>query len=129
MEDQAVITEAKDFLEPVIGSKRMTKVIPPIRAVNRKRHGSDPCETPDKEQSVKKSRTVVNIRRTLYNTGCDTAKSIDKPTYSDASSSNSLERPIHDLSPDQHTMFSILNERVNQLESDLEQRISSKVAG
>ncbi|KAL4229726.1 hypothetical protein ACF0H5_010114 [Mactra antiquata] len=128
MEDQAVISEANDFVESVMGSQRMTKVITLLRSVNRKRHASDPCETPDKEQSVKKSKTVVNVKRTLYNTGCDTAKSIDKPTDSNASSTNSLEHLIHYLSADLHMMFSALNERVNQLESGLEQRISNKVA-
>ncbi|KAL4238711.1 hypothetical protein ACF0H5_003418 [Mactra antiquata] len=128
MEDQAIISEANDFVESVMGSQRMTKVITPIRTVNWKRHASDPCETPDKEQSVKKPRTVVNVKRTLYNTGCDTDKSIDKPIDSNASSANSLKHLIHNLSADLHMMFSALNERVKQLESGLEQRISNKVA-
>jgi len=115
--------DAAEFVDSVMGSQRMVRVDTPVTTGSRKR----PAESPSDDSSVKKQKQ--SVKRALYDapptptpaprrsagktsTGCD----------------NTVEHLIRQMSADMHMHFTSLSERVDQLESSLEQRIANKVS-
>lgn len=129
LSDKTVDAESRDFVESVMGSQRAVRVETPANS-NRKRHRSDPSYI---DTHVKKARVNATARRSLYTSSDkdgDTVEivDVDVETEEQNAPGSNVELMIKKLSADMHMMFSALTERVDKLESGLEQRISSKVA-
>lgn len=133
-------TEASEYVDAVMSSQRFTKVNTP--KPTRKRNASESVHTETSKSEVKKARTnqrakkVINkAKRTLSSVTTATPTSVPPSENIVVSQADvhvdgnpSVEQLISKLSADMHMLFYSLQERMNKLESGLEQRISSKVS-
>ena len=117
---EGTTNDAADYVEAIMSSQQVTRVGTPVQT-GRKRNASDPCT---KDSSVKKARITDKAKRALYN-GSSHVTTLDT---CDTGTGLSVEHMLAQLSADIHMQFSAMNERMDKLESGLEQRISTKVA-
>ena len=115
--------DAAEFVDSVMGSQRVVRVDTPAATGSRKR----PAESPSDESSVKKQKQ--SVKRALYDAPPTPTpaprRSAGKTT---TTCDNTVEHLIRQMSADMHMHFTSLSERVDQLESSLEQRIANKVS-
>lgn len=104
-------SEAAEYVEAIMSSQQATRVTTPVQS-GRKRNASEPCNT---DSTVKKARVTAKAKRNLN-------QSVPSESVL------SVEHLIAKLTADIHMQFSAMNERMDKLESSLEQRISNKVA-
>ncbi len=118
---RSVAADARDFVESVMSSQRIERVVtPPPAPSGRKRNASEPLDT-----TAKKSRT----RRSLYGRPTPPSSSVVVAAADVHVNGNpSVEQLIAKLSADMHMLFGSLTERMDKLESGLEQRIATKVS-
>ena len=110
-----------------MGSQRVVRVETPVNS-SRKRHVSVPS---DAETEADLDSSPKRVRRSLNSApdkAGETVEVIDVESVTQKNANSPLEHLIKTLSADMHMMFSALTERVDKLESGLEQRISNKVA-
>jgi len=122
-------TDARDFVESVMGSQRVVRVETPINS-SRKKHVSVPSDA-ETEADLDLDSSPKRVRRSLNSApdkADETVEVIDVESVTQKNANSPLEHLIKTLSADMHMMFSALTERVDKLESGLEQRISNKVA-
>jgi len=126
-------TDAADYVNSIMSSQRFIRVDTPPTS-GRKRHLSLPGSA---ESTVKKSRhhetparVTTRAKRSLYSSNTSDAPVPAPRTQADvnAKANDHLEQLITKLSTDVHTMFSNLTQRMEKLETGLEQRISNKVS-
>lgn len=132
MSDTSSIVDGDDaaaFVESVMSSQGAVRIDTPV-VNSKKRPAKSPVDLEDSE--VKKPRHTV--RRTLID---DVPTPAPRNTDGKVSITEadihvdgeaSVEQLIRKLSSDMHMLFTSLSERVDKLESSLEQRISSKVS-
>lgn len=107
-------SEAAEYVEAIMSSQQAIRVTTPVQS-GRKRNASEPCNT---DTTVKKARVTTQAKRNLY----------QSVPSDDSGKHQSVEHLIAKLNADMHMQFSAMNERMDKLESSLEQRISNKVA-
>ncbi len=130
--------EAELYVDSIMSSQRITRVESPPRS-GRKRHLSLPS---GQDSTVKKAklpeiggRVMTTAKRSLEQSDSNRAV----PNTTDRSiviteadvhvdSEPTVKELIAKMSSDMHMMFTCLAERIDKLESGLEERISTKVA-
>lgn len=105
-------------------SQRIERIATPVQS-GRKRNASEPLDS-----TVKKARTLSTARRTLYNEGPTPAPRNIVVAHADvhANGNPSVEHLINKLSADMHMLFGSITERMDKLESGIEQKIANKVS-
>lgn len=135
--------EAELYVESIMPSQRVTRVATPPRS-GRKRNLSLPSEY---DTTVKKAKRPDDGDRRVYSSAKRVLGQFDSPiqvaptapkpaprsiVVTEAEVHNdgdpSVKQLIAKMSSDMHMMFTCLTERIEKLESGLEQRIATKVA-
>ena len=127
--------EAQEYVESIMASQRVTRVSTPVQS-GRKRHLSLPSVNDTLTKMAKGedgTRVKATARRSLYKPtplpaprNINSSSAAKSPAESDTQPD--LRHLIATLSSDMHMMFTSLTERIDKLESGLEERISTKVA-
>jgi hypothetical protein len=118
-------SDAEDFVESVMVSQRVSKVNTPVHN-GRKRNISDSAILP---LSTKKPKVTKPTRRNLYDPASPSTSDVivtNADVHVDGNSS--VEHLITKLSLDMHMLFNSIKERMDKLETGLEQRIATKVS-
>lgn len=124
----SINADAEDYVESVMSSQRISRVATPAvsNRNRRKRNASDPSDS-----TVKKARTVTDnadkVCRSLYSPDCPRRVVVAEADVH-VDGNPSVQHLIAKLSADMHMLFCSLQERMDKLESGLEQRISKKVS-
>ena len=121
-------TDAEAFVESVMSSQRVTRVSTPININgSRKRTVSETGSPEYLDSTVKKAK--VSAKRSLYDEQPTPAPRKLVVTEADVhvNRNPSIEHLITKLSYDMHMLFGSLSERMDKLESGLEQKIANKV--
>lgn len=152
------LSEAEDYVDSIMSTQRVTKVQTPMTSnrkrhlsvsgtsdtTSKKARNCESGESGETEDRTKdlssissiiedlseKTRSPIKAKRTLYRKGSTSSSNNVAVTEADVhvNATPTIEQLIAKLSSAVHTMFVSMNERFDQLESGLEQRISSKVA-
>ena len=124
--------EAEEYVEMTMSSQRVTRVNTPV-TVGRKRSLSEPHASDSSVKKVKSDdsqRVTATARRALYTNGPKPKPRNNKVADIEVHIDNelSVKDILAKMSSDMHMQFTCLAERIDKLESGLEERISSKVA-
>ncbi|KAH3877350.1 hypothetical protein DPMN_001213 [Dreissena polymorpha] len=120
---------AQEYVDAIMSSQVITKVNTPCTA-SRKRSLSDSSQV-ELEGSTKKrcgnSRNLpFAVRRSLYNESDSGIVITNADVHVD--SNPTVEQLVLKLSSDMHLLYSNLSERMDKMESNLEQKITTKIS-
>jgi hypothetical protein len=116
------IGEAADYVDSIMSSQIVTRVSTPVTK-GRKRNASEPSIV---DTDHKKARVTTKAKRSLIPSTVMTSSNANSSYCPEEEPS--LMQLFAQLSADINMQFCAMNERMDKLESGLEQRISNKVA-